>query len=109
MESGSDEEIQNGSTEIIDDYLILQKDYETRKKQNISKPVLTKYERTSIISERVQQLSNGSVSFIKNPESHSSIFNIAVEELRQGKLPFIIKRPVANSFEYWKLSDLSIL
>ena len=95
--------------EVIDDYLILERDYEILRKKNISKPVLTKYERTAIISERVQQLSNGSISFVMNPESYSSIYDIANEELIQGKIPFILRRPVANSFEYWKLADLSIL
>ena len=40
------------------------------KQTNISTPILTKYERTKVISERTQQLSNGSVSFLKNPESY---------------------------------------
>ena len=33
-------------------------------------------------------------------------YQIALEELNQGKIPFIIKRPYGNTFEYWKLEDL---
>jgi DNA-directed RNA polymerase subunit K/omega len=83
--------------------------YEKFKKTYKSQPVLNKFEKTKIISERSQQLANGSISFLKNPESYSSIYEIAIEELRQKKIPFILKRPIANSFEYWKLEDLQIM
>lgn len=110
MSDSSDDEIEEQSTyNSVDDILMLQQNYEQLKKTNISKPILTKYEKTKILSERTQQLSNGSVSFLKNPESYSTIFDIAQEELKQKKIPFILKRPVANKFEYWKLSDLTIL
>ena len=41
--------------------------------------------------------------------AYNSPYEMALEELRQKKIPFIIKRPVANHFEYWKLDDLHIL
>ena len=104
-EEENDIQIQNS----VEDVLFLEQNYEKFKEQNKSKPILSKYEKTKILSERTQQLSNGSVSFLKNPESYASIYEIALEELKQKKLPFIIKRPVSNRFEYWKLSDLSIL
>ena len=104
-EEENDIQIQNS----VEDVLFLEQNYEKFKEQNISKPILSKYEKTKILSERTQQLSNGSVSFLQNPESYASIYEIALEELKQKKLPFIIKRPVSNRFEYWKLSDLSIL
>ena len=110
MSDSSEEEIEETPTQdSIEDILVLQKNYDKLKKENTSKPILTKYEKTKILSERTQQLSNGSVSFLKNPESYSTIFEIALEELKQKKLPFIIKRPVSNKIEYWKLSDLTIL
>lgn len=110
MTDSSDEEIEELSIyNSIDDVLTLQQNYEQMKQNNISKPILTKYERTKVLSERTQQLSNGSVSFLKNPESYTTIFDIAEEELKQKKIPFILKRPVANKIEYWKLSDLENL
>tara|TARA_Y100000389_G_scaffold15012_1_gene13272 strand:+ start:1335 stop:1667 length:333 start_codon:yes stop_codon:yes gene_type:complete len=110
MSDSSDEEIEELTiVNCIDDVLTLQQNYEQLKQTNISKPILTKYERTKVISERTQQLSNGSVSFLKNPESYPTIFDIAQEELKQKKIPFILKRPVANKIEYWKLSDLENL
>ena len=44
-----------------------------------------------------------------NPENYKTIYDIALEELKQKKIPFIIKRPINNTFEYWKLEDLRIL
>ena len=37
-------------------------------------------------------------------------YNIAEQEIREKKLPFIIKRPMPNGgCEYWKLEDLQII
>jgi len=47
--------------------------------------------------------------FIKNPDKYEKIYDIVIEELKQKKIPFIIKRRVGNSVEYWKLEDLIIL
>ena len=95
--------------DTIEDINLFQNNYENNKKNYKSSKYLNKYEKTKIISERAQQLANGSICLLKNPESYSSVFEIALEELKQKKIPFIIKRPVANSFEYWKLEDLRIL
>ena len=76
------------------------KDYDKNKKNFKTSPVLTKYEKTRIISERVQQISNGGIPFINNPESYASIHDIALKELEMKKLPFIIKRTIhGNKYE----------
>ena len=86
------------------------KDYEKNKKNFKTSPVLTKYEKTRIISERVQQISNGGIPFISNPESYPTVFDIALKELSMKKLPFIIKRTIyGTKYELWKLEDLKII
>ena len=107
----SDEEVNMNmiNEEIIDDSLVFVKDYEKLKKSNITQPYLTKFEKTKVVSERAQQLSNGSKSLLKNPSDYDSVYEIALEELKQKKIPFIIRRPVSNGYEYWKLEDLRIL
>jgi|TARA_B110000967_G_C18857615_1_gene548133 DNA-directed RNA polymerase subunit K/omega len=86
------------------------KDYDKNKKNFKTSPVLTKYEKTRILSERVQQISNGAIPFISNPESYPSIHDIALKELDMKKLPFIIKRSIhGNKYELWKLEDLKII
>jgi DNA-directed RNA polymerase subunit K/omega len=88
-----------------EDINVLMKNYNSKnlKTKNIR---LTKYERTRVISERASQIENGSKVLISNPQSFSNSYQIAVEELNQKKIPFIIKRPYNNSFEYIKLNDL---
>jgi DNA-directed RNA polymerase subunit K/omega len=82
------------------------KDYETKKKAYKTTPVLTKYERTRILGQRSNQILNGSKPLIHNPEDYQNAYEIALQELEQKKIPFIIKRPYGNTFEYWKLDDL---
>ena len=111
--TSSDEELSENTDTIIqtsiEDLSNFSSNYEDRKKNYITRPYLTKYEKTKVLSERAQQLSNGSESFLKNPKSYSTVTEIALEELRQGKIPFIIRRPIANHYEYWKLEDLKIV
>jgi DNA-directed RNA polymerase subunit K/omega len=72
-------------------------------------PIITKYEKTSIISKRTTQLDNGSKPYIKIPHNIDS-YIIASMEFDEKKIPFIIRRPIPNgSFEYWKLQDLIFL
>ena len=73
-------------------------------------PLLTKYEKTKILGMRVKQLNNGARSYIANNEKTIDNYVIALVELEQKKIPFIIQRPLPNNnFEYWKLHDLDIL
>ena len=90
----------------IEDSTIFYNEYNTSK--NISSPILNKYERTQVIYERCNLIINGAKPFIKNPEKFNSIEEIVLEELKQKKIPFIIKRKVGNKYEYWKLKDLLI-
>ena len=110
----SDEEVEEYNIkeqiiENIDDINIFNATYEEKKKTYITSKFLNKYEKTKVISERVQQLANNSKPLISNPKNYDDIYQIAFEELRQKKIPFIIKRPINNTFEYWKLEDLRIL
>ena len=92
----------------IEDLNAFYDNYEKLKKGYITKPFLNKYEKTKIISERAQQLANGSISFLKNPKDYSNVNEIAIQELKQKKIPFIIRRPVPNGYEYWKLEDFHL-
>ena len=104
-QSSDEETIENITSFTPEDFHTFNTNYEKNKKDYITSPFLNKFEKTKIISERAQQLANGSIPLLKNPESYSSVFEIALEELKQKKIPFIIERPVPNSVEYWKLED----
>jgi len=70
-------------------------------------PYLTKYERARILGQRAKQINSGSTPFIKVPESVIDGYNIAEMELKEKRIPFIIRRPLPNGgSEYWSLKDL---
>jgi DNA-directed RNA polymerase I, II, and III subunit RPABC2 len=73
-------------------------------------PFLTKYEKARILGERAKQLNAGAKAFISLDPTIIDGYIIAVKELEEKKIPFIIKRPLPNGgCEYWKLKDLEIL
>jgi DNA-directed RNA polymerase subunit K/omega len=73
-------------------------------------PFLTKYEMTRVIGQRAKQLDSGAKAFVKVPINVIDGYHIALLELEQKKLPFIIKRPYPNGgVEYWNVSDLEVL
>ena len=75
--------------------------------RNVTKNYLTKYERTKIIGLRSQQIATGSPVFTDVPDGMINSIDIAKKELRERKIPFILKRNVGkNKYEYWKLEDL---
>jgi len=70
-------------------------------------PYLTKYERARILGQRAKQINSGSPAFIKAPESVIDGYLIAELELKEKRIPFIIRRPLPNGgSEYWSLKDL---
>ena len=73
-------------------------------------PLLTKYEKTKVLGMRLKQLNGGCNPYISVNEKIIDNNIIALMELEQKVLPFIIQRPLPNNtFEYWKLQDLTIL
>ena len=73
-------------------------------------PFLTKYEKTRVIGQRIQQLNNGAKVYVNVSDDIIDNNVIAEMELKEKKIPFIIRRPLPdNSFEYWKLQDLELI
>ena len=73
-------------------------------------PFLTKYEKTRVIGQRIQQLNNGAKVYVNVADDIIDNNVIAEMELKEKKIPFIIRRPLPdNTFEYWKLQDLELI
>lgn len=71
---------------------------------------LTKYEKTRVIGQRIQQLNNGAKVYVNVSDDIIDNTVIAEMELKEKKIPFIIRRPLPNNtFEYWKLQDLELI
>lgn len=73
-------------------------------------PYLTKYERARVLGQRSKQIETGGKPFVKVPENIIDSYIIAELELKEKKIPFIIKRPLpGGGCEYWNLKDLEII
>ena len=73
-------------------------------------PMLSKYEKTRILGQRAKQINSGNKPLINVDRSVLDGYLIAEEELKQKKIPFIIRRPLpSGASEYWRVSDLEIL
>ena len=73
-------------------------------------PFITKYEYARIIGMRAKQLNNGADPFVKVDRGMIDGYTIALKEMEEKKIPFIIARPLPNGGrEYWKLQDLELI
>jgi len=73
-------------------------------------PYLTKYERARILGQRAKQIETGAKPLVKVPENIIDGYIIAELELKEKKIPFIIKRPIpGGACEYWNLNDLEVV
>jgi len=85
-----------------------------RDKQNIiidplhqTLPILTRYEKARILGERARQINAGASPMIDVEPTLIDGYLIALKELEQKRIPFIIQRPLPNgTSEYWRVSDL---
>lgn len=80
-------------------------------KTRVTFPILTKYEKNFILGFRTKQIANGSVILIDiNKLKEKTPYNIAIEELNQGLIPFKIKRHLPNgTYEVWDIEELIII
>ena len=103
--------MQKAKTNTFEDY---NKIMASLDKEKVSKPIMTKYEFNQIISSRANQLSLGSIPFVDckdlNIKSNMQLRKVALQELTEGKLPYILKRPLPNNkFEYFRIRDLDLV
>lgn len=78
-----------------------------------SLPIMTKYELNQILGLRTTHLARGAPPFVETEmgkERNMQLRAIALQELKEKKLPYIIKRPMPNGkHEYWNINDLSLV
>ena len=91
-------------------YVFVNKNGEIIDELHTTLPFLTKYEKARILGLRAKQINNGSEPFVNIPNNIIDGSIIAEMELKQNKIPFIIRRPIPNGgSEYWKVEDLEQL
>jgi DNA-directed RNA polymerase subunit K/omega len=100
------------TTEIKQPFDECNKVFSSLNAPKISKLLMTKYEFNLIISQRTVQLANGHIPFVKidkKIKSNMDLRTTAIEELKLGKIPFIIKRPLPNEkYEFIRIKDLDL-
>ena len=102
LEHQSQAEILTSS--ILDnDYRTILAGYDPTK--NKSRPIITIYERTLLIGKRATQIAYGANPLIEVQPGMDEIA-IAEEELKQRKIPLIIKRSIGDHTEYWRPADM---
>lgn len=70
--------------------------------------ILTKYEKTKIIGMRMEQLARSGIPYVEFKGAFDP-YAIALMELEENKLPFMICRTMPNGEkEYWRLKDMVI-
>ena len=108
-DSSSDEEdIILDNFEDIEDINVFRKNYKSLLENNNTSKYLNKYEITKILSKRCEQLENGCLPLISEYEIYNNVYDIAYQELKDKKIPFILKRLINNKYEYFKLEDLNL-
>lgn len=77
---------------------------------HVTIPYLTKYEKTRILGQRAKQINTGAKVFVKVPDKVFDGYLIAEMELKEKRIPFIIRRPIpGGGCEYWNLKDLECI
>ena len=120
MSESDDESVLSGEDQMYDDEeeddeIIDEQDAERLGIDNVEKKVdddkrtttkfLTKYEKARVLGTRALQISMNAEVAINTSETDP--LKIAMEELQQRKIPFIIRRRLPNGwYEDWKLSEL---
>jgi len=75
-------------------------------KKNTTRNIMSKYEKTKVIGLRLEQLARGALATAEG----ANIRDIALNELEQRTLPFLIVRVLPNGIkEYWRLEDMIIV
>ena len=108
-----DNDIENDSNEttfneVYNDNLEILKNYNTLKENNKTRPIMTKYEKTKVLGLRAQMLASGAKPLVQFPNYITDVIDIAELELKERKIPFILRRKMKDSYEYWKIEDLII-
>jgi DNA-directed RNA polymerases I, II, and III subunit RPABC2 len=86
-----------------------EKVFEDESNQRITNNIMTKYEKARILGTRAMQISRNAPVFVELDPNEIDPLQIAEKELREKKIPFIIRRYLPNGiYEDWAISELII-
>jgi DNA-directed RNA polymerase I, II, and III subunit RPABC2 len=80
-----------------------------KKKEKLTNPYITKYEKARILGVRATQISMNSPVMV-NTDGMTDPLKIAIKEFQEKKIPLIIRRYLpSGEYEDWKLSEFKFL
>jgi DNA-directed RNA polymerase I, II, and III subunit RPABC2 len=87
---------------------------EAIKQPRITQPFFTKYEYTALVATRAQQIAEGAKPLIDLKGMKTSdpmfVWTVAKQEIADRKLPYIIRRQLANNTsEFWSTQEMEIM
>ena len=87
---------------------------EAVKQPRITREFYTKYEYTTLLATRAQQLAVGAKPLVTLDGLKQSdpmfIWSVAKREIEQRKLPFLVRRQLPNgTSEYWSTQELEMM
>jgi DNA-directed RNA polymerase I, II, and III subunit RPABC2 len=87
---------------------------ESQKTERTTMPYYSKYEYTTLLGTRAQQLAEGAKPLSSLDGMVTSdpkfVWNLAEKEILEQKLPFLIHRRLPNGVsEYWSATELSVI
>jgi DNA-directed RNA polymerase I, II, and III subunit RPABC2 len=109
----NDSNINNNSNqinELAEEFDDLKATYQSmiNRQERKTIPILSKYERTRVVGERAIQISMGAPPLVEVGNLENPV-DIAEKELREKKIPYIIKRILPNGLiELWSVDELRI-
>lgn len=76
--------------------------------KNTSRNILTRFEIAKLVGVRSEQLARGAKPTV-DILNLKNVRDIAIKELKEKKIPFVIARPLPNGKkEYWRIEDVII-
>ena len=110
------EELRDSSKLLHPEVISITRDdvLESQKTQRTTMPYYSKYEYTTLLGTRAQQLAEGAkpLSSLEGMVTSDPrfVWNLAQKEILEQKLPFIIHRRLPNGVsEYWSTMELSVI
>jgi DNA-directed RNA polymerase I, II, and III subunit RPABC2 len=78
-----------------------------------SDPYFTKYEYTTLLACRAQQIADGALPLVSITEFNTNdpklIWKIAEREILERKLPYIVRRKLpSGNVEFWSVAELEL-
>lgn len=84
------------------------------KQPRVTRGYFTKYEYTTLVATRAQQLAEGARPLVELTGLRQSdplfVWNVAKREIEQQKLPFVVRRRMPDgTAEFWSAQEMEVM